>query len=325
MKLEDIGFYTLSDRRAKTSFLKSPIWRAELLVTDKCNLNCIYCRGMNIKGDMSLPLAQYVLHQWIENGLKNVRFSGGEPTLYPYLKTLIRGCKKSGVRRIAVSTNGTQPLDCYKELLGLGVNDFSISLDGGCCSMNMKMNGGKNTFYQVIKNIRYLSQYSYVTIGAVFNEINVKKALSIIQFIDGLNVADIRIISSAQYNKALGNIDNLSQGILDKYPILKYRINNYRQGVNVRGITKNDCARCYLVLDDVAVMGIFHYPCIIYLREGGKPIGEINENFRQDRLSWFKNHNAFTDNICRINCLDVCREFNNKVDFYVRKTKRNIF
>ena len=45
MKLEDIGFYTLSDARVMQTSMCSPLWRCELLVTGKCNFSCLYCRG----------------------------------------------------------------------------------------------------------------------------------------------------------------------------------------------------------------------------------------------------------------------------------------
>jgi molybdenum cofactor biosynthesis enzyme MoaA len=56
MKLEDIGFYTLSDARAFNSSYNSDLMRCELILTDRCNFKCVYCRGLkeNLKGDMSL-------------------------------------------------------------------------------------------------------------------------------------------------------------------------------------------------------------------------------------------------------------------------------
>jgi len=45
MKLEDIGFYTLSDERAKNTSINTSLKRCEILITDKCNLKCPYCRG----------------------------------------------------------------------------------------------------------------------------------------------------------------------------------------------------------------------------------------------------------------------------------------
>ena len=42
-RLEDIGFYTLSDYRASQCSASSPLWRCELLLTDRCNFHCPYC------------------------------------------------------------------------------------------------------------------------------------------------------------------------------------------------------------------------------------------------------------------------------------------
>jgi MoaA/NifB/PqqE/SkfB family radical SAM enzyme len=323
--LEDIGFYTLSENRAKSVSGLTPIMRAEILLTDRCNLKCPYCRGMKNRGDLPIAYVQETLSSFCKYGLVNVRFSGGEPTLYPYLSQLIKGCKLSGVKRIALSSNGTADLKVYKDLIKLGVNDFSISLDSGCCAMGEKMTGGvKESWYKAVETIKYVSKYSYTTVGVVFNEINTMEAEKTIKFIDTLGVSDIRIIPSAQFNRALENLKDLPMKIRKKYPILNYRINNLLKHRNFRGITKKDCHKCWLVLDDVAVSGNYQYPCVIYLREYGSPISTMKEDFRQKRIEWFKNHNTFEDNICRNNCLDVCVDYNNKVDFYVRKNARNI-
>ena len=81
MKLEDIGFYTLSDSRVKQLSATSPLWRCELILTDRCNFKCPYCRGIKPQiGDISLDDAKNIVALWSVAGLKNIRFSGGEPT-----------------------------------------------------------------------------------------------------------------------------------------------------------------------------------------------------------------------------------------------------
>ena len=233
MGLDNIGFYTLTDKRAENADSQSNLMRCEILLTPKCNLHCPYCRGLKQK-ELPLPYVQYVLQLWIENGLENIRFSGGEPTLYPYLKSLIKGCKQSGVKRIAISTNGTQSLDYYKELIDFGVNDFSISLDGGCCSTAntmMGINSERGKYFEIVSNnIQYLSWYNYVTVGTVFNEQNVKEASKTVRYIDSLNPSDIRIISSAQYNKALNNLKDLPSEILNMFikTYSKYKLLNIK-------------------------------------------------------------------------------------------------
>jgi hypothetical protein len=100
----------------------------------------------------------------------------------------------------------------------------------------------------------------------------------------------------------------LPPGMLDKYPILRYRIGNAVNGV--RGLCESDPRRCRLVLDDSAVAGRYHYPCIIYLREHGNPIGQVGPQMRTERAEWSRTHDVYADPICRENCLDVCVAYN---------------
>ena len=314
MKLEEIGFYTLSNNRALNTGINSKLMRCELILTDRCNFRCPYCRGLrsDCRGDMPIETAKLVLSYWIQEGLQNVRFTGGEPTLYRGLPDLIKQCENGNVNRIAISTNGSASRSKYVELLECGVNDFSISLDGCCSAIGDVMSGGiGGAWEKVVNNIRWLSRFSYVTVGMVFNEDNVDQAVESVKFADSLGVSDIRIVPSAQYNKALTNLLNLDKEILNKYPILKYRIDNINNKKHVRGMQKGDCAKCWLALDDMAIAGQWHFPCIIHLREGGDPIGKIGPNMRQERADWIKKHDAFSDPICLKNCLDVCRDFNN--------------
>lgn len=125
-----------------------------------------------------------------------------------------------------------------------------------------------------------------------------------------MRVQDIRVIPAAQDSAMLPTIE-VEPALVTRYPILRYRLTNLRSGVSVRGLGPLDSRRCWLVLDDMAVMGDQHYPCIIHLREGGTPIGSIHSpTARTDRVAWSETHDCFADPICRTQCLDVCRDYN---------------
>ena len=320
--LDSIGFYTLSDERVKNQSATSPLYRAEMILTDRCNFHCPYCRPLRpeIRGDISLEQAQYTLALWINGGLKNVRFSGGEPLMYKGLGDLIMQAKTGNVERIALSTNGSFPLHTYRRIIDLGVNDLSISLDACCASTGERMCGGvKCAWERVVKNIEALSKLTYVTVGVVLTEDNINQVADIIRFADGLGVADIRVISAAQFNKPIEALASIGDDILNRHPILKYRVNNFRNGLAIRGIKDSDSNRCSIALDDMAVAGKWHFPCIIYLREQGNPIGEVGPNMRRERAEWSKNHDTQTDPICRHNCLDCIVLHNTKARDYQGK------
>ena len=176
MKLEEIGFYTLSDKRAEDCSFSSPLKRCELILTDACNFRCSYCRGlgMDLRGSMSYDLAKDIVGWWADDGLENIRFSGGEPCLYKGLKELVSYSRGLGIKRIAVSTNGSMDYRYYEELCKFGVNDFSISLDA-CCSSTGNMMSGVDMWDRVIVNIEKVSKLCYTTVGVVINGENINE------------------------------------------------------------------------------------------------------------------------------------------------------
>ena len=310
-KLEDIGFYTLSDKRCATASEFTSLERCEVVLSARCNFRCPYCRSIGGK-DMPLAQALDLVRLWALEGLKNIRFSGGEPTLYPGILGLVRTAKAYGAERIAVSTNGSASRDMYDYLLEAGVNDFSVSLDACCAEDGDLMAGGiKGAWNTVTENIKYLAAKTYVTVGVVLTEQNVGTIEGIIRFADSLGVQDIRIIPAAQDGDRLRAVQ-VAPELLAKYPILAYRIRNIQAGKPVRGLNEGDSKRCGLAVDDMAVCGDQHYPCIIYMRESGPAIGKVGPNMRAERAAWSKTHDTHADPICASQCLDVCVDYNNR-------------
>ena len=258
---------------------------------------------------MSLSDARRIIDLWREEGLRNIRISGGEPTLWKHLITIVRYAKNSDIKRIAISSNGSAPFELYQELVDAGVNDFSISLDSCCSATGNKMAGGSDIWSKVVANIVQLSKLTYVTVGAVLTDANYGEINPLIDFASKLGVADIRLITAAHTVPYLPKFSNRN----GKHPILRYRLENMLTGRPIRGISQEDNPKCPLVLDDMAVLNNKHYPCIIYLREHGAPIGFIGPDMRAEREKWYLSHNCYEDEICNQNCLDVCVDYNNRM------------
>jgi len=319
--LKEIGFYSLSDDRVNNLSNTSQMKRCEMIITEYCNFSCPYCRGLDdsIYGDrklkqLSLSEIKQNIDYWCENEpLENIRFSGGEPSLHKDIIEIIAYAKSKGIKRIAVSTNGSNKIELYKKMLDAGVNDFSISLDANCASDGDMMAGYiPGSWDIVVKNIEILSKLTYVSVGVVLTDDSVDKTIETIAFAHSLGVTDIRIISSAQYNGAIPRLNEVPMEIRKAHPILDYRIKHFAEGVNVRGLTDTDSHKCAIVLDDSVIAGDFHFPCVIYMREKGSAIGKVGPNMREERIKWHENHDVVKDKICRENCLDVCRDHNAK-------------
>lgn len=323
MKLEEIGFYTMYDERAKNASPVSQMKRCEMIITEYCNFKCPYCRGLDsyIYGDrrvkmLSLEEIKRNIDLWCVNiPLESIRFSGGEPTLHKDIIEIVSYAKSCGIKQIAISTNGSNDLDLYKKLVDAGVNDFSISLDACCADVGDKMAGGvKGAWDIVVSNIRELSKLTYVTVGVVLTQDNIDSLVDTIEFAHALGVSDIRIISAAQYNRPLVELEKVPQHILDVHPILKFRVNRFIAGEKIRGIGEGDSHQCGLGYDDSIIAGDYMFPCIIYMREKGQPICKVGPDMREKKAEWILKHDSSKDPICMSNCLDFCSTYNKKFD-----------
>ena len=94
-----------------------------------CNLNCDYCPEAN-RGQGSNDVGkikQFILGAY-ENGLDNLQWSGGEPTIHPEFVSMVRFARDIGFYQ-SLSTNGTSTPEYLKELKDAGIDRVNISLD----------------------------------------------------------------------------------------------------------------------------------------------------------------------------------------------------
>lgn len=106
-------------------------------LTDKCNLRCIYCmpsdvddEDEHINNGLSIDEYKFVIKSMASVGIKKLRFTGGEPTLYPGLNELIRFAKNEcNINDIAITANGINLGKIVSKLKISGLNKVNISLD----------------------------------------------------------------------------------------------------------------------------------------------------------------------------------------------------
>ncbi|MEF9992439.1 MAG: GTP 3',8-cyclase MoaA [Romboutsia sp.] len=104
-------------------------------LTHRCNLRCMYCIPEDIKFDknneyMSLNDYKFIIKSMSELGITKVRFTGGEPLLYPYLEEIIRFTKEEcNIEDIAITTNGILLHEMIHSLKDCGLKKVNISLD----------------------------------------------------------------------------------------------------------------------------------------------------------------------------------------------------
>lgn len=104
-------------------------------LTDKCNLNCVYCRALeNGYSTGAIAVQESHLKRMLKAfamlGVRKIRFTGGEPLLNRSLMDLVSyTASLPGVETVALTTNGTLLQRKLEGLVEAGLNRLNISLD----------------------------------------------------------------------------------------------------------------------------------------------------------------------------------------------------
>ncbi|MDZ4199100.1 MAG: radical SAM protein [Kiritimatiellia bacterium] len=103
-------------------------------LTDRCQLRCRYCppATASSRDDQCLSASDWVIRLTALSRvtpISKIRFTGGEPLLYPELLDLVAGCSRLGIPDVALTTNGIQLEALAAPLQDAGLHRVNISLD----------------------------------------------------------------------------------------------------------------------------------------------------------------------------------------------------
>ena len=173
-------------------------------VTDRCNFRCTYCMPKGVFNSkyqflvrddlLSFEEITRLAQLFVNNGVRKLRLTGGEPLLRKNLNVLIAELSKiSGVEDIALTTNASLlTLEKAKELKSAGLHRITVSLDAINQDTFMKMNDRKVSVQKVLDGIDNAR-------SAGFDSIKVNMVVQ-----KGVNEDDV--LPMAEYFKGADNI-----------------------------------------------------------------------------------------------------------------------
>ncbi|MFA4946297.1 MAG: radical SAM protein [Candidatus Micrarchaeia archaeon] len=154
----------------------------------QCNLRCSYCRTQ----DYNIPKAELITNRELldiiraayENGIRRVRWTGGEPTVNPQYLDLVRKTKEIGITQQMLSTNGTTLAEIGPELAEAGINRVNISLDT-LDSAKFKKITGYDMLDKVLEGIDLSTKlFEKVKINTVLTRDSFEESTQLIDFLD---------------------------------------------------------------------------------------------------------------------------------------------
>jgi len=100
-------------------------------LTQRCNLNCIYCHHEGeggISSEMTGDEVLRIVRVAKSLGVGRVKYTGGEPLLRRDLPEIISGTIAMGMEDVAITTNGTLLKERVRELRDAGLRRLNVSM-----------------------------------------------------------------------------------------------------------------------------------------------------------------------------------------------------
>jgi MoaA/NifB/PqqE/SkfB family radical SAM enzyme len=325
---------------------EDPLHRLTIFLTYQCNLACPYCKTIaRTARDLELfpqkrstfTLASFtaLLDSLRASPIRHLHFTGGEATLVHDLPRMVRFARERGVDHVSITSNGTRPLDGYLRLVDSGIGEIRISVDARDAVTGERLTGRTAAWSRSIETIRALASHRgsdrsvFLIANTVVCDRNREDLSEIVRYLLSLGLDDVKLITVVDSRDTLGQFPGARailteiEHLLSAYPgealpLLRRKVNTVFSPDAI-GLDEQESAprgddwRCYIPLTERTVDGQYYYPCSVYLREGGSPLGRLDDSQELQRhktVEFVRHGRCVDDPICSRYCLHCTRNFN---------------
>ena len=180
-----------------------PIKVLRVALTQRCNLNCIYChhegecsQSDNGKKEITKEEVENLLKVTSELGIKKVRFTGGEPLIRKDVVDIVQ-IASNYMDDVSMSTNGTLLCEKVSDLKDAGISRFNVTLNT-LDNDTYKSITGKEKLQDVIDGIEqiYQQKISPIKVNMVVMQRNYREIKKMVKFTkEGMVLQLIELIS----------------------------------------------------------------------------------------------------------------------------------
>jgi len=315
----------------------APLHRVTVFLTYQCNLDCPYCKTIARTPEelrerpqkaRSHDLASFreLLESLPGSALRHLHFTGGEAALNRDLPEMVRLARARGVERLSLTTNGTLPPQRY---LDAGLDEIRVSLDADSADLGRSLTGRARAWERSVQTARRLGETRacYFILNAVVGRANRERLADLVAFLLALKPDDVKLITSVDekddhFPQAAAQLAALEKLLApypaEAFPLLRRKLQTVfsSEAIGLPANTSNDW-RCYIPLTERTVDRTHYYPCSVYLRENGAPLGPLTDSpatQREKTARFVREGDCGQDPICRRYCLHCTRAFNDRAN-----------
>ena len=325
---------------------QDPLHRVTVFLTYRCNLDCPYCKTI-ARSDAELEarpekrrsfdLASFsaLLDSHAGTPIRHLHFTGGEASLVHELPAMVRLAKARGVERTSLTTNGTRPAEHLLSLVTVGLDEVRVSIDADEPELGERLTGRAGAWSRSLETLTGLGAARrrgvpfFLIVNTVVGSTNRARVPQLVERFLALGVDDLKLITDvdakgflADFPKAASVRARLDELLAaappDAYPLLRRKVKTVF-APDAIGLAANVPAswRCFIPLTERTVDREFYYPCSVYLREGGAPLGRLTDDADTQRARsahFTATHACGADPICQRYCLHCTRAYNDSAN-----------
>ena len=169
-------------------------------VTDSCNFNCIWCYANSGNGierrrtHMPLEKLEILLKMLADGGVRQITYSGGEPSIYPYIRKAVKMAKDMGFV-VHMNTNGfVITRDFARELKNLGLSQIQTNIDSLNPIKHDYIRGTQGSFERAVKALKNGSEVGMTAVSqTVLTSLNEEEIFDIFAFARSMGIQRCRL------------------------------------------------------------------------------------------------------------------------------------
>ncbi|MBL7053171.1 MAG: radical SAM protein [Candidatus Portnoybacteria bacterium] len=154
----------------KLSYLEYPVF-ANIYLTNRCNLNCRHCidsagiiSEQESKNELSNKEIYNIINYFLERGVENISFSGGEPLLHKNVFEFIAYLSKKNISVTLLSNIMLVDRKIAQKLKRSGLYYLRSSIEGPNTRLHDWIRG-KGSFKKLLTNLKYLKEVDLPKLG----------------------------------------------------------------------------------------------------------------------------------------------------------------
>lgn len=200
--------------------------RVKIITGAACNVKCRFCYYYYFYISKEEPTTEYIKNELLyakRHGIKDVDFSGGEPTVRKDLPELLAFAKALGFRYRCIVTNGVLLSDekYVKKLVDAGLNEVLFSIHGHNAETHDYLTQVPGSFKRLIKGMKIIKDYGLrLRTNTTVTKINVKHLSELSELLLKFEPRAVNFIKFNPWSSAY----RLMLEMAARYPVVAFHV-----------------------------------------------------------------------------------------------------